>query len=208
MATNPLLPPNASWLEHAVSLSLADACNLPVPLRTLWQPWHCPLALLPWLAWALSVDRWDERWGETQKRQAIADSFFVHKHKGTVGALRRVVEPLGYLVSVTEWHQCQPPGPRGTFALEISLREQGISPGTLQELERAIDDAKPLSRHLTGLALILSSRGQSRIASASLHGDVMTISPYTEPIWQVSGQLAMGGGVHSIETTTIGCLPS
>ena len=36
-----------------------------------------------------------------QKRAVIRDAYFIHCHKGTIGAIRRVVEPLGYLINVT-----------------------------------------------------------------------------------------------------------
>ncbi|EKQ5242665.1 phage tail protein I [Escherichia coli] len=56
----------------------------------------CPANLLPWLAWSFSVDRWDDKWPEATKRAVIRDAYFIHCHKGTIGAIRRVVEPLGY----------------------------------------------------------------------------------------------------------------
>ena len=41
---------------------------------------------------------------------------FIHRHKGTIGALKRVVEPLGYIIKVTEWWQTD--DPPGTFRLD------------------------------------------------------------------------------------------
>ncbi len=96
MSDSRLLPVGSSPLEVAAAKACAEITRVPVPLRTLWNPATCPVNLLPYLAWALSVDRWDERWSETTKRSVITASFYVHKHKGTISALRRVVEPLGY----------------------------------------------------------------------------------------------------------------
>lgn len=76
---------------------------LPVSLNQLWDPDTCPVALLPYLAWALSVDRWDRDWTEETKRQVIRDAWAIHRHKGTISAIRRVVEPFGYVINVTEW---------------------------------------------------------------------------------------------------------
>ncbi len=68
---------------------------------------------------ALSVDRWDEAWPESTKRSVIMSSFFVHQHKGTISALRRVVEPLGFLIEVREWWQLgEEPG---TFRLVVGV---------------------------------------------------------------------------------------
>ncbi|MBB9526862.1 phage tail protein I, partial [Escherichia coli] len=101
------------------------------------------------LAWAFSVDRWDEKWPEATKRAVIRDAYFIHCHKGTIGAIRRVVEPLGYLINVTEWWETS--DPPGTFRLDIGVLESGITEAMYQEMERLIADAKPASRHLIGL---------------------------------------------------------
>ena len=88
-----LLPHNSSQLERAIEVATDDAPSLPI--RTLYNATTCPAHLLHQLAWAWSVDRWDNRWSEHVKRAAISSAFYIHAHKGTIGALRRVVEPLG-----------------------------------------------------------------------------------------------------------------
>lgn len=128
----------------------------PVRIRELWNPDTCPANLLPWLAWAFSVDRWDEKWPEATKRAVIRDAYFIHCHKGTIGAIRRVVEPLGYLINVTEWWETS--DPPGTFRLDIGVLENGITEAMYQEMERLIADAKPASRHLIGLNIAGHSR--------------------------------------------------
>lgn len=111
MSDTRLLPVGSSPLEVAAARACADIENTPVPLRRLWNPDNCPANLLPWLAWAFSVDRWDESWPEETKREVIRSTWFIHAHKGTIGAVRRVVEPLGYLINVTEWWETKrPPG--------------------------------------------------------------------------------------------------
>lgn len=49
------------------------------------------------------MDRWDEGWAESVKRQVVSDAFYIHQHKGTISAIRRVVEPFGFLIRVIEW---------------------------------------------------------------------------------------------------------
>lgn len=112
--TVPTLPPNTTALERAIAVACAELVNVPVPLRELWNADRCPVALLPFLAWACSVDRWDDAWPESIKRGTIKASYFIHKHKGTIAAVRRVVESLGYLIRITEWWQTMPPGTPGT----------------------------------------------------------------------------------------------
>src|SRR5690606_22114535 len=105
---NSLLPLNSTELERAVEVASVELTE--VPLRTLYNPDTCPAHLLYQLAWAWSVDRWDENWPEAVKRSVIRSSFFIHSRKGTIGALRRVVEPFGYLIEVIEWWQTEPRG--------------------------------------------------------------------------------------------------
>ena len=198
-----LLPPNASQLERHVATATAALAQVPVPLRDLMNPDTCPVALLPLLASAFSVDRWDANWPVTVKRAVIRGAFALHKKKGTIAALRRVVEPLGFLIRIVEWWQTQPPGPRGTFKLDIGVLDQGISDAMYVELERLIDDAKPLSRHLTGLAINSEVRGAARIAVGVYFGDDMTVYPYTPAILQSSGRMGGTGYLHSIDTMTI-----
>ena len=170
-----LLPVGSSPLEVAAAAALSNIERVPVPLRTLWNPSACPVNLLPYLAWALSVDRWDEAWPESTKRSVIMSSFFVHQHKGTISALRRVVEPLGFLIEVREWWQLgEEPG---TFRLVVGVLDNGITDEMYQELERLIEDAKPASRHMTGLAISLSSTGEFYVGAGCYHGDALAVYP-------------------------------
>ena len=128
------MPGNATELERQAAEALAQIERVPVPIRDLMNPDRCPAALLPFLAWAFSVDRWDSRWPEPAKRGAIRSSFYIHSRKGTIGALRRVVEPLGYLIEVVEWFQTEPQGVPGTFAIKVGVSDEGISEETYQNL--------------------------------------------------------------------------
>jgi hypothetical protein len=53
-------------------------------IRHLWDPWTCPIEILPYLAWSLSVDLWDDKWPEPKKRAVVAASFKNHRLKGTL----------------------------------------------------------------------------------------------------------------------------
>lgn len=149
------------------------------------------------------MDRWDNKWSEAVKRSAIRSAFYVHAHKGTIGALRRVVEPLGYLIEVLEWWQTTPPGVPGTFALKVGVLETGITEEMYQELTWLIDDAKPVSRHMTGLAISLESTGKVFVGVSVYEGDELSVYPPTQRDINVSGCLAVGGREHQIDTMDI-----
>jgi len=196
-----LLPIGSSALEVAAAAALASLGDMPVPLRALWNPRTCPVALLPYLAWAWSVDRWDSGWSEATKRDVVAASQYVHRHKGTIGAIRRVVEPLGYLIRVIEWWKTNETP--GTFRLDVGVLETGITEEMYHELERLIADAKPCSRHLIGLSINLDAHGVIPVAVASYSGDELTVYPYTPEIIHVGGPVYSGAAIHLIDLTEV-----
>ncbi|WP_233971679.1 phage tail protein I [Pectobacterium versatile] len=195
---NSLLPVGSYDLEIAAAKACAELSRTPIPLRQLCDPDSCPSGLLPYLAWAFSVDRWDEKWPEIVKRQAIKDAYFIHRHKGTVGALRRVVEPLGYMIRIIEWWQNG--GEPGTFRLDIGVQNTGITEEKFFEMERLIADAKPASRHLLGLNINLDTQGAAYVAATSYSGDTMTVYPYFPETITATGLDVVGAGIHLIDT--------
>lgn len=198
---NSLLPPSASTFMRNAEKPTARISGVPVDLRKLWNPDECPVEFLPYLAWALSVDRWDKRWSEQTKRQVIKASWLVHRHKGTISALRRVVEPFGYLLRVIEWWQSgEEPG---TFRLEIGVQDEGITEETYRELERLIDDAKPRSRHLTGLAISLSTTGPAYVDATCYDGDILTVYPFTTEEIVVGGDFYPASAIHLIDNLRV-----
>lgn len=120
-----LLPPNATDAERALSIAVRP--EIPVPLRTLWNPYACPANVLPWLAWALSVDEWSAEWPETTQRQTIAASISQHKIKGTVGAVKSaLLRGLGRTVEINE-----NTGVPYTFGIRVQLTDGESAGGAI-----------------------------------------------------------------------------
>lgn len=201
MSDDRLLPVGSSVLEVAAATAAAQIERVPVPLRALWDPMTCPAELLPYLAWALSVDRWDFDWPEATKRNVIASSFYVHQHKGTISALHRVVEPLGFLIELREWWQEN--GEPGTFRLVVGVQDHGITEEMYLELERLIEDAKPASRHLIGLDISLSTQGDFYVGAGCYLGEEMTVYPYTPEEIVVGGETYPAAAIHLIDNLRI-----
>ncbi|MDD5175752.1 MAG: phage tail protein I [Sterolibacterium sp.] len=143
-----LLPPNATFLERAVEQS-SGITTLPVPIGDLWNPATCPLASLPWLAWALSVDEWDQTWPEATQRAVVAAAIEIHRRKGTVGAVRQAVVVTGRQAALVEWWQMTPPGPTHTFRADIEIEDRGIGIAELETMERQVRAAKPARSHFS-----------------------------------------------------------
>ncbi|WP_312043996.1 phage tail protein I [Erwinia sp.] len=196
-----LLPSGSSALEVAAAEACATIEAIPAPLRQLWNPQTCPVELLPYLAWAWSVDRWDTGWSESTKRAVVKASQYVHRHKGTLGSIRRVVEPLGYLIRIVEWWKTG--GEPGTFRLDVGVLDTGITEEMYHELERLIADAKPCSRHLVGLSINLDASGVLPVAAACYSGDELTVYPYIPELISVGGSGYTGTAVHLIDLTEV-----
>jgi len=176
MSDSSLLPSNRVSLEQALAQLSTGDVEMANVLRQVHSVENCPAALLPWLAIQRSVDRWDPEWSETIKRKVVKDAFEVHKRKGTVGALRRVVEPFADILDITEWHELEPMGEPGTFTMSLALFDSGLSDTAIAELERMINDTKPVSRHLVGLSITFSPDGTYYIGAGISSGDEVTIS--------------------------------
>ena len=74
-----ILPPNASTLERNIERLTERLELLPPSFEQIWNADTCTVAMLPWLAWAFSVDEWDAAWPEAKKRKAIKDYTFIVK---------------------------------------------------------------------------------------------------------------------------------
>lgn len=172
---NPLLPSGSSSLEHRVTLVCAVAGELAVSLRDLWNPDRCPAAFLPYLAWAFSVDGWDEDWSEQDKRRVVREAFWLHQRKGTIAAVYRAVEYHGFTAEVAEWFDTG--DPRGTFRLEVDVNETGLTGKVLTELERVVEDTKPVSRHISSFTISTRTDGPFYLGAALLPGDIVTVYP-------------------------------
>lgn len=176
-SVNSLLPPNATALERNAAQVLGEAERINVPLRSLWQPQHCPKHLLPWLAWALSVDEWDDQWSEAQKRRAIEASVHVHRHKGTLGALQRALDAVDYHIKVVEWHQATPPAAPYTFRADVTLENRGLDDATQARILRLIHSAKNARSHLTALRMVGNSQCRAYVGGWEQSFDSVTVQP-------------------------------
>ena len=90
-----LLPPSSTVLERAIEQTQARFSPAMI-VPTLWNAESCPTKILPYLAWALSVDEWDHGWSDAKKRAVILESRTIHQHKGTPFAIRRALTSIGH----------------------------------------------------------------------------------------------------------------
>lgn len=164
MSPPSILPPNRTSLEQAMDLlTAARLQGVDTPLRDLWSPTACPADLLPWLAWALSIDEWDPAWPETTRRARIAQAIAVQRRKGTIDSVRRVIGVFGGNVALREWWQAAPPGIPHTFSVILSLPADGGGAPAASLVDAVISEitaTKPLRSHFT---FTLAQRAQGGI---------------------------------------------
>lgn len=82
---------------------------------------------------------------------------------------------MGFSATFAEWFDVgdEP----GTFRLEIDVNDVGLTPKTLDELNRLIDGARPVSRHISQLTLSTSTRGTAFVGAAIVEGGIITVYP-------------------------------
>ena len=148
-----LLPSNATPLERALA-DVDGARLLATPtafIAGLWDPATCPADLLPYLAWALSVDVWNPDWSEATKRAVIAASPAVHRRKGTRAAVEDAVGALGLIARFQEWWEATPNRRRGTFRVMVLATESAdagvvVTEALQRDVRAMVHAAKPKSR--------------------------------------------------------------
>lgn len=146
-----LLPPNATALERALEAATARLADIDANLRKLWSPNDCPVELLPWLAWALSLDSWSSDWPEAVKRERVRRALDIARRKGTAHSVRSVIESFGGQVALREWWQQSPPGPPHTFELVLTLGS-AAAPASAAFVDAVIAEVartKPVRSHFT-----------------------------------------------------------
>lgn len=164
-----LLPPNSSGLQRALESAVALPALPDATIRRMWDPETCPELLLPWLAWAYSVDNWDASWPLAVRRSVIANAISIHRRKGTLSAVEDAIRVFGASISIREWWQTDPPGEPGTFEIVLALADiDGEPPSAayVASVVAEIERTKPLSRHFT-FTQALEARGTICMAVAA-----------------------------------------
>lgn len=198
-----MLPPNATAQERAQAEAIARISAVQMLIRESWNPQLCPASLLPWLAWALSVDEWDTTWTEQEKRDVIEASLMIHRHKGTIGAVRRALTPLGYLVEVVEWWETTPKGDPYTFSVVMGTGSKPVTADLYDKAERIVLTYKNLRSHLLKLTVNADVRGKVFAGAALVDGCDTTVYPYAISALESTGKLYFASATQDATTTEI-----
>jgi phage tail P2-like protein len=201
--SNDLLPSSATPQERAMAETIARVSDVPVLVRESWNPDTCPAELLPWLAWAFSVDEWDVGWSEQERREVIKNSLFVHKKKGTISAIDRALGPLGYLIDVVEWFEESPPAAPYTFKIVVGTADKPVTADLYPKVERIVMANKNLRSQMTGITIKSEIPGQIYCGSTTQIGPTITVYPYLGEELEIAGTLSYAAGLQLIETVSV-----
>ena len=172
-----LLPPNATQLLKDLESVFGDSFDLPTLNRYVVNPDLAPVHILPWLAWALSVDDWSDNWSEQIRRNVIKASVEVHRKKGTIGALKKALQAFNYTnVKVEEWFEygANP----YFFRVFFDVKEPGFDVNILPQVQKVIESTKNARSHLESLRAYLSAEmGLVSIGSIIISKEITSLNP-------------------------------
>lgn len=158
-----------------MSEAIARIGEIPPNVRAVWNADTCPPALLPWLAWAFSVDTWDVNWSDQQKRDTVKQSLAVHKIKGTIGSVRNALAALGFNVDVLEWFNQSPTGTPYTFNIEIESDQNPVDTAGIAAVLAVVMSAKNLRSHLDEITIRARSSAPLSVGAVALVGSEITV---------------------------------
>lgn len=174
-----LLPSNATAQERALAETVARVSDVPVVVREVWNPDTAPENVLPWLAWAFSVDDWDTDWTGEQKRNVIKESVYSQRIKGTIGAVKKQLAALGYDMQIVEWFKQQPVGQPYTFYAYITASQYPLTTGDFEKITQVINTNKNLRSHMSEIQLIVKSTDNTTAGIVCGTGNEINLTNYT-----------------------------
>ena len=173
-----LLPPNATPAERALSEAMARIADVPVVVKQVWNADTAPCNVLPWLAWAFSVDDWDVNWTDQQKRNVIKKSILSQRIKGTIGSVRQQLSALGVEVEIIEWFNQVPQGAPYTFAMTITTSQHPLDKSGIENIFEIVETNKNLRSHLTSTTVVARSESEVFTAVVASIGNEISLTNY------------------------------
>ena len=163
-----LLQINASQLLKDLESSSLKATSLEALNRYITNPDLAPDNILPWLAWAVSVDDWSDNWPKVIKREMIKNSISLHQIKGTKRAIQKALEIIGVAGEIALWWELNPRMTPHSFNITAYLNDNIneyadviIGLDTQKKLINLIENVKPARSHFN---FKLGARFESQIS--------------------------------------------
>lgn len=206
-----LLPHNATLLERSLEAASEQGID-PEIIRGIADSTRCPPDFLPWLGWAWKVEGWEAANTNAQRRELVREAIPVHKTKGTVGAIRRVLKAVRVNADFKEWHQIPNAAPY-TFQVTAWANENRegegsiISPQLGERLRALVDAAKNERSHYEfrlgarfdgGLLFANASRGYG-LQRLSMNAQAVQIDVAVQGLQLANATRSLGVSRRSVE---------
>lgn len=139
---------------------------------------------------------------EQEKRELIKQAIELHKYKGTVWAVRRVLEILSLPGAITEWFEYG--GKAYFFKVDIELVNQGMDENLFNNLVELIHEYKNVRSKLEALIVWIINQSAIPIIGCALYGgELTTVLPFQILEVQQTKPIYFGTGQWSLEITSI-----
>lgn len=179
------LPPSSSSLERIMEqIFFEEIALIERDIKDFLDPYKCRADLLPYLAWEMSVDEWDEKWDEQTKRDVIAAAIEIHIFKGTRYSLDKSIESIrNDGLSVTEWFEDKVNLRPGFFRVNLQVRNSDVDESTVPQIYKAVNNAKNTRSHLDSISITSQVNNPVKNSVLTRMGMVVRSGPWrTEKI--------------------------
>lgn len=202
-----LLPPLASDERFSILANIAAERFAQLDMTTLlvYLVDIVDASALPSLAEQFHVqglEGWLFASNEQEKRELIKQAIELHKYKGTVWAVRRVLEILSLPGAITEWFEYG--GKAYFFKVDIELVNQGMDENLFNNLVELIHEYKNVRSKLEALIVWIINQSAIPIIGCALYGgELTTVLPFQILEVQQTKPIYFGTGQWSLEITSI-----
>ncbi|EGA4503836.1 TPA: phage tail protein I [Escherichia coli] len=139
---------------------------------------------------------------EREKRELIKQAIELHKYKGTIWAVRRVLEILSLPGTISEWFEYG--GRAYFFKVDIELVDKGMDENLFNDLVELIHEYKNTRSKLEALIVWIINQSAIPVIGCALYGgELTTVLPFQIREVQQNTSTYYGTGQWSLEITSI-----
>ncbi|WP_419768586.1 phage tail protein I [Arcobacter sp.] len=196
-----ILPPNEDAVQRTIEKLGAETFDFQELEKVTINPLDCDASLLPHLALDLDVSILGL--DEMEARKYLQNAREIIRLHGTVWAVNSAASSVfGDEIEVEPWNKHD--GVAGTYKIKVNVTpEKSVTDENLNKTIRLIDDAKPESRHLSGITINMKNSGMHKYAAIIKSRESITVKPKILKDIEMNVTKKVLIAVHAIETLII-----